>query len=339
MGNIPEDIKSGMQNLAKAEKVEVQSLLNELKEIIKTDDTIKSMAPEHQEFKIRYAFAILCRRHTSGQSTQMYIKPLSYSRFGTTKSNKNRIDLFAMVKRITTDDDGNDVIGETEFAAGTLWEKAAESAKKLSKDKVYKTSLTFKETAIDINNATFKGLEVSSNDTTFIETQEVQFPSSVDFYKAVFEPIEDSLRIELDEMDINEGKNRLDIRVIKAMIIDYQTGQRSDGSEFGYYLVSDNSMLGGGDGGKPGNYTFWVAPEEVEFEKGVTMKFVGAARHDTKNDVTRWNYYFGVPVGVQVKRKIEPKPVDQQKESVDTGELDLDDDDMQTSSEDDDIAV
>ena len=61
MGAIPDDIKEGLQNLSKSKKIEVKILVNELKEIIANDETIKTMPPEQEEFKIRYAWALLSR--------------------------------------------------------------------------------------------------------------------------------------------------------------------------------------------------------------------------------------------------------------------------------------
>lgn len=339
MGNIPDDIKSGMQNLAKASKTDTKVLVEELKQIIASDETIKSMPPEQEEFKIRYAWALLCRRHTSTGSGQMYIKLLSESGFNKTKIGKSRASVNAMIRRITEDEEKNTVIGEVEIASGTLWEKAAEAVCKISKNKVYKVSLTMKELKCQQNNSSWEGVGLGGNDATFIETTETTFPTNEEFYKSFIEPKEKDIKIDLDEGDLNSRSNDIDIRVVKVMIIDGKPGRRADGSEYGQYVVTDDSMLGGGEGGKPGSYTWWIAPSEVIFEKGVTMKGVVTSSYDKVKNKVNWNYFFGIPIGTAVKRKIEIKHVEKPTESINPDDLD---DDIQAPAKnalEDDFAI
>jgi len=341
MAEIPEDIKSGLKSLATASKCDTKVLVEEMKQIMANDDTIKSMSPEQAEFKIRYAWALLCRRHTSTGKTQtMYLRPLSKPRGGKTKAGKTRADVFAVIKRVSNDDEGNPIPGQVELAAGTLWEKAGDAATKLSANKTYKTSLSVKEVKVTQGDVSFDGVELGGNDATFVETSEVPLPSNEEFFNGFFVPKEKALTIHLDEMDLNNRTNRVDIRVIKAMIIDYRTGEKADKSEYGQYVVTDDSMLGGGEKGKPGSYTFWIAPEDVIHEKGVTMKFVGAVNYDKANNIARWDYFFGVPIGVAVKRKLDIKPVEKKTESVNPDDLDDDVDKIKPKeSLDDDFAV
>jgi len=341
MAEIPEDIKSGLKSLATASKCDTKILVEEMKQIMASDDTIKSMPPEQSEFKIRYAWALLCRRHTSTGKTQaMYLRPLSKPRGGKTKAGKTRADVFAVIKRITNDDEGNPVVGSAELAAGTLWEKAGDAATKLSANKTYKTSLSTKDAKVTQGEVTFEGVELGGNDATFVETSEVPLPTNEEFFNEFIAPKEKAITIQLDEMDLNNRTNRVDIRVVKAMIIDYRTGEKADKSEYGQYVVTDDSMLGGGEKGKPGSYTFWIAPEDVIHEKGVTMKFVGAVNYDKANNIARWDYFFGVPIGVAVKRKLDVKPVEKKTESVNPDDLDDDVEKIKPKeSLDDDFAV
>jgi len=339
MGAIPDDIKEGLQNLSKSKKIEVKILVNELKEIIANDETIKTMPPEQEEFKIRYAWALLCRRHTSGgQTGQLYIKALSKPRHGKTKAGKSRLDLFAMVKRITKDEDENEVIGDIELGAGTLWEKAADAAQKISKDKVYKVTLT----TADLKTDVMTGIKLGGNDATFVETTETTFPTNEDFYKTHIEPKEGDIKIDLDEMDLHARSNEIDIRVVKVMIIDHRVGvSATTQREYGQYVVTDNSLLGAGDDKKPGSVTVWLDPEEVEYEKGVMMKQVGSITYNKEKEKANWTYFFGIPVGTAVKRKVEQKPVEKETEDVDLDSLDEPVDvasDVPTTT-DDDLAI
>jgi len=342
MAEIPEDIKSGLKNLATSSKVEPKVLVEELKQIMANDDTIKAMPAEQAEFKIRYAWALLCRRHTmTGQTSQMFLRPFSKPRGGKTKAGKMRADVFAVIKRITNDDEGNPIPGKPELAAGTLWEKAGEAATKISTGKVYKVSLSTKEVKAtpDGGATTIEGIELGGNDATFIETTEVAMPTNEEFYKEYLEPKEKNLLIQLDEMDLHNRANRIDIRVIKAMIIDYRTGERADKTEYGQYVVTDDSMLGGGEGGKPGSYTFWIHPEDVIHEKGVTLKCVGAVNYDKNKNIARWDYFFSIPVGVGVKRKIESKQPEKKTETINPDELEDSEDDITKPKSDEDFAI
>jgi len=342
MADIPEDIKSGLKSLATRVKCEPKVLVEELKEFMANDETIKGMSPDQTEFKIRYAWALLCRRHTSvSKAIQMYLRPLSKPTGGKTKAGKPRCDLFAMVKRITTDDQDNQVVGSIEIAAGTVWEKAAEAASKLSPKKIYKTSLPVKEVKAtpDGGATTIEGLELSGNDAMFIETSETTMPTNEEFYKELIEPREKAFTIPLDEADLNSQTNRIDIRVVKVMIIDNRTGERADKSEYGQYVVTDDSLLGSGEKGKQGSVTWWIAPEEVTMEKGVVLKAIVTGNYDKTNNKVNWSYFFSIPVGLSVKRKIEVKPVEKKTESVDPDSLDDDIEKPKPKEMDDDFAV
>lgn len=342
MGTIPDDIKSGLQNLAKSKKVETKNLFEELKEIIANDETIKSMPVEQEEFKIRYAWALLCRRHTAvGTTNELYLQLLSKSRISKTKAGKSRIDIYAKIKKISEDEEGNSIVDETSIASGTLWEKAAEAAGKISKEKIYKVSLTTREVKCQQGNSKWTGYELSGNEATFIETNEIKMPSNEEFYKSFIEPLEKDIKIDLDEGDLNNRQNKIDIRVVKGMIIDNPTGTRADGTEFGRYSLTDDSLLGGGDNGKAGNVNFWIHPEEVILEKGVTIKSVVTTTFNKEKNKINWQYFFSIPVGTIVKRKIEVKPVSKPTESVNVDDLDEEDIQTETKKEllDDDFAV
>lgn len=342
MGLVPDDIKTGLQNLAKSSKVDTKVLVGELKEIIANDETIKAMAPEQEEFKIRYAWALLCRRHTAvGQVGQMYIKFLSKPTFGKIPSGKSISNVAALVKRITADDEeeGKVSVGEVELAAGTLWEGAADAIKKLSTDKVYKTALKATEVKIEKENLSMKGLELSANNANFVETTDTTFPTNEEFYKSFVEPKEKDLKIDLDEMDLNRRTKRIDIRVFKVMIIDYRVGTWADGTEYGQYVVTDDSMLGGGADGEPSNFLIRLPPEEVKYERGVVIKCVATVQHDKKNDRERLHYFFDIPVGTVVTRKIEAKPVEKESEDVDVDAIGDDDIEKAAKSDDDEFVV
>ena len=322
MAEIPEDIKEGIKTLATTLKVPSKTLVDQIKEFIESDDAIKRMPPEQDEFKIRYAWANVCRRYTAtGGEVQMYIRPLCIPRARqiTSKGVQKYVgDMCALIKRIDIDEEGNQTIGDLEYGAGTLWEKAAEKMLDLSSKKIYKTAL--KATAK--KGANWEGLELGGNDATFTEVTDgtVKFPTNQEFYDAYLKPKENDLIIELGEKDLNKAENSIDIRIIKAQVVDVGAGETAKGGEFGRYTVSDNSLLGGGKDGKPGSEPVWVHPTEAIYEKGSILIYIGSSQYDTDANLYRWTNHFVLPTGVAVLRVVEAKPVE--KDSVDVSDLD-----------------
>jgi len=312
---IPEDIKKGIEKLSKSTGIELKALVEEFKQILKTDPTIQTM--EKPEFKIRYGYALLLKRYVSaGTVTQLYLKPLSKPRVrmvtsqGKTKAVAN---LYALVRRITRDEAGNVVTGDIEYAAGTLWENAASACKALQPNKVYKTALRVTE----VNG----GLELGGNDASFIEVNNVEFPSNEDYYKQYIEPRERDLLVRLADLDLNNRENLVDIRVIKAMVIDVGVGETASHVEFGRYTVVDDSLLVREESG-PSSYSIWVHPDDVIWDVGSTLKFVGTVSYDAAANIARFDCHFIVPTDLAIKRKIEPKPITQpEMETIDVDSL------------------
>lgn len=317
MATIPEDIKKGIEKLSKSTGVELKALVEEFKQILKTDPTIQTM--EKPEFKIRYGYALLLKRYVSaGTTTQMYIKLLSKPRVRTVVSQgkpKAVSNVYALVKRLTRDEDGNLIEGDIEYAAGTLWENAAENTRNLSPNKVYKTALRATEVT--------GGIELGGNDATFIEVNDVEFPSNEEYYKKYIEPREKDLLVKLADLDLNNRENLVDIRVIKAMVVDVGVGETANHVEFGRYTVVDDSLLAREESG-PTSYSIWVHPDDVIWDVGSTLKFVGTVNYDPVANIARFDCHFIVPTELAIKRKIEPKPVSQQPESVEISVEDLD---------------
>jgi len=323
VASIPDDIKEGLKNLGSSLKIDPKKLVEQLKTIISEDDTIKNMPPEQNEFRIRYAWGLLCRRYTAtGTTVDMYIQPfcIPRARLVTIKGEKKYVgDIYAKIKRIEHDEAGNEILGDVEHAAGTLWEKAAESATKLSPKKVYKTSLKATSKSANIGGMTWEGIELGGNDAIFVEADGVEFPTNQAYYDSDIKALEKDMTISLGERDLNNGENCIDIRIIKAMVIDVGVGETAAGGEYGRYTITDNSLLGGGKDGKPGSESIWVHPDEVLYEKGSLLIFVGVSSYDATKEQYRWNSHFVLPTSISQPRIIEVKPVD--KESVDVDDL------------------
>jgi len=323
VANIPDDIKEGLKNLGTSLKVDPKQLVEQLKAIITEDDTIKNMPPEQNEFKIRYAWGLLCRRYTAtGATVDMYIQPFSIprARLANIKGEKKYVgDIYAKVKRIEHDEAGNEIVGDVEHGAGTLWGKAAEAASKLSPEKVYKTSLKATSKSANIGGITWEGIELGGNDATFTEVDNVKFPTNEEYYKEFIIPVEKDMTISLGERDLNNGENCIDIRVIKAMVIDVGVGETATGGEYGRYTITDNSLLGGGKDGKPGSESIWIHPDEVNYEKGSLLIFIGVSSYNSDKERYRWNSHFIIPTSISQPRIIEAKPVE--KESMDVDDI------------------
>ena len=316
MGNIPEDIVEGLKKLAKSSDTPEGTVLKEFKQIAENDPSVQAL--ENVEFKARLAYAVLLNRYTStGGAVQLYIKPLSIPRARQVKSQgtlKYVGNLYALIKLIEKDNAGNIVKGETQYAAGTLWEKAAENATQLSPDKVYKTTLRVTEVK--------HGIELGGNDASFVETDE-KFPSNEEWFKANIEPKISELSVRLGELELNQREDLADIKVVKAMVLDNATGETSNKVEFGRYTVTDDSLIGREEGG-PGNYSIWVHPSEVVWDNGSTLLFIGTSNYDDKAEVVRFDCHFVMPTNVALKKEIKAMPVGKEEVSIDSLDAELD---------------
>jgi len=314
---LPEDIKQGIISLATSSKTPTKTVLAELKDIVENNTDVAAM--EQKEHKIRFAYALLLNRYTStGGAKQMYLKPLSIPRARLTNQKPPKYvgDIYATIKLIDKDEQGNIVKGELQFAAGTLWENAAEAMQKLSSDKVYKTSLRATDTK--------HGIELGGNDATFIEVEDDSFLTNKELFDKDIKPNLHDLQMTIGDIDISNREDVNDIRVIKAMVIDAAEGETAKNVEFGRYTITDDSMIGREEGG-PGNVSIWVHPKEVVFGTGSTLYFIGTAAYDSKAEITRFNCHFIIPGEVALKRVIKPKAVVGKEEvSIDSLDADLD---------------
>ena len=331
---LPEDIKQGLISLATSSKTPPKTVLAEFKEIVENNADVQAI--EVKEHKIRLAYALLLNRYTStGGAKQMYLKPLSIPRARLTNQKPPKYvgDIYATIKLIDKDEQENIVKGELQFAAGTLWENAAEAMQKLSADKVYKTSLRATETK--------HGIELGGNDATFIEVEDDSFLTNKELFDKDIKPNLHDLQMTIGDIDISNSDNVNDIKVIKAMVIDAAEGETAKKVEFGRYTITDDSMIGREEGG-PGNVSIWVHPKEVVYGTGSTLYFIGTAAYDSKAELTRFNCQFIIPGEVALKRVIKPKPVAGKEEiSMDSldAELDTEHSKVSESLGDDDFAL
>ena len=324
---IPEDIKQGIMQLSKSSKTPAKTIFEELKDIMANDSTVQSM--EQVEFKIRYAYALLLNRYTStGGAQQMYLRPLSIPRARKVKSQgtmKYVGNIYALLKIVEKDDEGNIIAGDLQYGAGTLWEKAAETAQSLSPNKVYKTSLRVTETA--------HGIDLGGNDATFVEVEDNSFPTVKEFFEKEIKPKIPDLSVKLGNLELNHREDATDIRIIRAMVIDVGTGETANNVEFGRYTITDDSMIGRVEGG-PANYSMWVHPSEAEWDNGSELYFVGTVNHDEKAKITRFDCHFVIPTEVAIKRKIKPKAVEGKEEiTMESLDAELDEEHKKTEEQ------
>ena len=316
MAEIPEDIKKGLKGLADSSKTDIKTLVAELKDIVENDATASTM--EQVEFRIRYAYALLLNRYTStGGTKQMYIKPLSKPRARrvTIKGVEKYVGgLYALVRLVEKDNEGNVIKGDIKYGAGTLWENAAENAMAISPDKVYKTALKVTEGKL--------GYELGANDASFVEVDE-KFPNNEEYYEKEIKPIEDGLMVRLADLDLNNREDQTDIKVIRAMVLDNGTGETANKVEFGRYTIADDSMIGREEGG-PANFAVWVHPDEIIWDNGSTLKFVGSVNFDEKAGISRFDCHFVIPTEVALRKKLEIKPVGKEDVSVEDLDKELD---------------
>ena len=319
---IPEDIQKALTSIAKGAKLDnVTSLLQEMKQIMTDDETIKAMPEDALEHKIRFAFGLLARRYTASGTIPAYIKPTVKPRPKLSKKGKHYGDLIALVRVLEKDKEGKIIIGDTKLGVGTLFGKSAENMKNLDPTKIYKADMYIEDANATINNTKVEGYSLSGNDITFTETTETTFPTNEDFYKEYFAPKEKDLKIPLTELDLNIATkdNDMDIRIIYGFVTSPPTeGNSAKIGEFCRYEISDNNILESGIRGE--NMVIFVHPSEPVYEPGSRLAFITLI--EKFNDITRTTVYMIVPIDARIM-KIKPKPVGgtEQKESVDVASL------------------
>jgi len=317
MVSIPDDIQEGLKILSKSAKVDINRLKEQLKNIIETDEGALKIPEDQKEFKIRFAWALLRARYTEVDIIDVYIQPFSIprARLAMIKGKSKYVgDICAKIKRIEVDDEGNETTGDVEYGAGTLWENAADNATRMLTNKVYRTRLKVIPKQVNTGNYIWDGVELGSNNAVFTEVGNIKFPTNQEYYNEFIKPIEQQIKIDLEEMSNNTNNNLIDIRVVKAEVIGVANGETSKGVEFGRYTIQDHSLLGGGTEGKPGGVAVWTHYDEAIWEKGSQLIFVGISQKD-KDGMHRWKHHFALPTEIAMKRIIEVKAVE--KESVD----------------------
>jgi len=302
MTSIPEDIKKNILKLAETREEDPKVLMTRLKEIIDTDETIQTM--KNFEHKIRFAWAKLYGEYSmSGDVKPFYIMPIEPSRPRRVEIKGEPTwvgDLVCIAQLIGKDEEGKEKLGEPMYCAGTLWRDAAKNTMKMEKGKVYKAMLQMKENSW--------GATLSGNKTSFSEVKEGHtLPEFKDFYENEIEP--KGLHITIGEMDLNKGEYDTDIRVMEVMVVEAEVGESSEGNEFGRFTIMDDSIIGG-------NYTIFVAPQDVVWAQGSTLIFGG--KIDINNDTgeVRWRNHFILPTEMAMSREQQVKSV-KDKDTVD----------------------
>lgn len=300
MGTIPTDIQDAIKKLAEVTKIPVKSLVDRLKEIISTDENIATM--EKEDFKIRYAWAMLYRENAvGGKATDCVIMPLCQpqAREVTIKGEKTFVgDMAALLKKVIKTEAGQTVDENVIYAYGTFWRDGAKNIQKLEPGKVYKAPLIIKENKW--------GLGISSDRAAFLPTNETM-PTLRAFFEKEIKPR--NIRIGIGEMDLNKCENPTDIRVLEATVIEAEVGDK-DGRSYGRYVVMDDSVIGG-------NFAIFVDPKDVIWSQGSIVNFGGTIDIDDKSGQVRWKNHFILPTELAMKKEIHIKPVKGQQESVD----------------------
>jgi len=313
MATIPQDIQASMKKLSESKKVPIKELVGRLKQIMDTDENIQTM--EKDDFKIRYAWAILYREHAlTGNAVECYFSPVCHAdpREIEIKGEKTFVgDITGLVQKIEKDEDGNITTGEWNYAHGTFWRDGAKNLKNLSTDKVYKCAITIKENSW--------GYTISGDKTTFSPTEE-KVPPFSKFYEEEIKPRD--IVIGLGEADLNKSETPTDIKVVEVTVMDAQVGER-DGREFGRYAIMDDSISGS-------TVTVFVDPRDVKYELGSRV-LMGMDISFKKDETPRYNIQFQLPTDMSAPKTFEEKQASENKqEEID---IDLDEEEPQESEE------
>ena len=299
MAKIPEDIKKGIKQLSEANKIPVETLLQELKEIIQTDETIQTMGDD--EFKIRFAWAQLYRNHSArGRMEDYFIMPISNprTRVQEIKGEPTLIgEMIALVQKVEENEDGDTELGDVQYAFGSIWRDDAKQLDNLEPNVVYKASLRIKENSW--------GVKISGANN--FAKSDHKMMSFKEFYDKEIK--DKDITISIGEMDLNKSETDTDIKVIEVTIAESDVGERDDGSEYGRYTVFDDSISGS-------TFTIFLDKKDCIYAQGSVLKIGGTIRID-KKEIPRWTYHFQIPTELAMKRELIVKPVKGKQEEVD----------------------
>ena len=306
MATVPPDIQEGIKKLSEAVEIPVKSLMDRLKEILSTDESIQTM--EKDDFKIRFAWAKLYQEHSSrGKTTDCYIMPICWPRVREIQQKKRNErtfvgDLSALIQKIEKDEEGNVQEGEVQYVSGTFWREGAKNLENLVPGKVYKTSLIMTDNSW--------GVTITSDRAGFVPVTHKMMDLK-DFYEKEIKPR--SVNITIGEMDLNKSETKTDIRTIEATVVEAEVGETADNREFGRYSIMDDSIIGG-------NFTVFVSPKDIKWAQGSKLIFGGTIDIDDKTGNPRWNNQFILPTDIAMPKEIVIKPVKEKIESVDISE-------------------
>ena len=302
MTKIPNDIVEGIKKLSETHDTPVKSLVERLKQIKDTNENIKTM--EKEDFKIRFAWAILLKE-TTASGNDFYIMPICRPRVReiTSKGEKTQVgDVTGLIQKITKNEEGKKTLGEVQYAPGTLWRDAASNLKLVETGKVYKTSLIAKENSW--------GTTVTSNNTSFIQS-DFKMKSFKEFFNEEIKLLNPMITIE--EMDVQKSETNTDIKIIKATITEADVRERPDGSIYGYYDITDESVIG------TKNLRIFVDTKDVIYEQGSIVLFGGTIDIDDEGRI-RWSHQFQIPTKDAERKDVIIKP----PKSTVSEEIDLD---------------
>jgi len=295
--SLPDDIKRGIVKLAEATKKDAKVLVQELSEVMKTDNACKTM--EQKEAKIRFAWTIVASRYSISDGNPCFIKPVYTP---TARKTKKSVvgDLACILQKISIEDDGSETLGDVEYARGTFWRDAAKDLEKLKRGKIYKATLR-------MTNHKF-GIEIGGNNPNFkeVDPEVCEIPDIKEFFHDIIEP--KGTEIYIDEMNINKSEYPTDIRVIRGTVLKAESEENERG-EYAYYDIVDDSILG------QRTQRIYIHPKDIEHGQSSIVKFVGSIR--MQDDKTpRWEPHFDI-AEYSVPRMIKTKKLDEEAEDID----------------------
>ncbi len=314
---ISKDIQSGLNALSEAHKIPVKSLVKRLKEIMETNENIRAM--EKEEFKIRFAYAALGKEMTT-TGKEFLIMPICYPRAReiNVKGEKTYVgEITGLIQEIVKSED-SDKFGKIQYASGTLWRDAAKNMENLEIGKVYKASFMTTDKSW--------GTIIASNNTGFVGV-DYKMKDFGEFFNSEIKP--QSPYITLSDIDMNESEFDTDVKLARVTIMESDVKERDDGSEYGYYDISDDTTVG------RKIIRVFLHPKDVKYMQGSDVILGGIIKKD-KKEVYRWNHQFQIPTGMSEKKEFKVKPVTAQEDMS----ISLDDDeDEKNENIDDEIKI
>lgn len=289
MGMHPEAVTKRVEEISRRTEIDEAEILREYEELfndpfIQEDPQFTTDEERHQ-----YAIAVLWTRYISRPPVKNYeVIPIGFSGLRIARSGIPMSNLFTFIKY------GNDV----KLKRVVLRDETADSYKEIVLCSKYNVKLGEFSKGNDL---------IADNRSKFHDPVALKLTPS-EILKRLNPKrvaIKDAKKFP-SRMDSTGFIDTLDWRVVRGIIVGDYRGKRDDGTDFGVYTLSDETIdsepkvTPDGKILRPG-FTVWIAPELMNYEREGEIDAIGTIGINRKTGEPSMNAFLLVPVHAREK--------------------------------------